>query len=531
MPGVQSGSEGRNSLYVRGGSPDQNLILLDDVPLYYVSHLGGFVSVFNTDALKNVKLYKGGFPARYGGRLSSVIDVRMKEGNLKELKIKGTLGLISTKLAVEGPIIKNKTSFMISGRRFMLDLISKPLSKAVLEGVSAGYTFYDINAKINHKFSGKSRLYLSFYNGNDKISTKYSEKTGNNTYKSRNAWGNTLVSLRWNYLPAKKLFVNSTLSYTKYRYLLDTQFTGESLSYNQNTFSGIEDVLFKSDFAYTIKQSTLRFGIHSIYHIFSPKISSFVKKSEDDSQNLSFSDDIINAFENDAYIEYDVNLFKFLSMNSGIRYSSYFVEETNYPNISPRILLNFQLSEKQSIKTSYVNMQQNIHLLTNSGTGVPSDIWMPATKNIQPEKSWQATLGTSRLLKNRACEFSAELYYKEMTNLITYKEGASFLKESESWEDKVEIGGKGKSYGVEFLIQKKQGKMTGWLSYTFAKTDRQFDNINNSENYPFKYDRRHDFSFVYNYRIKKNVHFSATWVYGSGLPITLAYGYFYAQNI
>ena len=531
MPGIQSGSEGRNSLYVRGGSPDQNLILLDDVPLYYVSHLGGFVSVFNTDALKKVKLYKGGFPARYGGRLSSVIDVRMKEGNMKELKVKGTLGLISSKLAIEAPIIKDKTSFMISGRRFMLDLLSKPLSSAVLEGVSAGYTFYDINAKVNHIFSDKSRLYLSIYTGNDKISTKYAEKRGNETYKSNNAWGNSLISLRWNYIPGKKVFVNTTFSYTKYRYLLETEYSGESLSYNYNTFSGIEDLLFKTDFTYSMKHSSFKLGLHSIYHTFSPKISTFIKKSETNSQDLSFSNDILNAYENDAYIEYDIDIFTWLSINSGLRYTSYVVEKTNFQNISPRVLLNFKLSEKQSIKTSLVNMQQNLHLLINSGTGIPSDIWMPATKNIQPEKSKQITVGTSRLLKENVYEFSAELYYKEMSNLITYKEGASFFKESDSWEDKVEKNGKGKSYGIELLIQKKHGQMTGWVSYTLAKTDRQFNNINNGDVYPFKYDRRHDFSIVYNYKIKKHVHFSATWQFGSGYPITLAYGYFYAQNI
>ncbi len=531
MPGVQSGSEGRNALYVRGGSPDQNLILLDDVPLYYVSHLGGFVSVFNSDAIQNVKLYKCGFPAEYGGRISSVVDVRMKEGNNKALHGNLTLGLISTKFSLEGPIVKNKSSFILSGRRFMLDLITKPLSKSILDGMSAGYSFYDINAKINHKFSDKNRIYLSIYNGNDNINTSYKVEKGDETNISKTKWGNSLFSFRWNFLPVNKMFMNTTLSYTRYSYGVNNESAGNTSSYTQKMYSGINDLLFKTDMEFTFQVFRLKAGLHSIYHNYTPKISTFSKKTDYDTQNLNFSNPSLTAFETDLYTEAEGALFPFLIVRAGVRYTSYLVEYSNFSSISPRVALNWILSEKQSIKTSYVSMQQNTHLLTTSGAGIPSDIWMPATKNVAPEHSMQIDIAYSRLLKQKTLELTAEFYYKETSNLIAYKEGASFFKESLNWEDKIETGGTGLSYGMEILLQKKQGNTAGWISYTLAKHTQQFQTINNGNPFPFKYDRRHEISVVINKEFGKSVLLSGTWVFGTGLPITLAYGYFYAQTI
>ncbi len=528
MPGIHSGSEGRNSLYVRGGSPDQNLILLDDVPLYYVSHLGGFVSVFNTDALKTVKVIKGGFPARYGGRLSSVIDIRMKDGNMKKYTACGTVGVITSKLSIQGPIVKDKVSFIVSGRRFLLDLISKPLTKSLMDGLSSGYTFYDLNAKINYKMSEKSRLFLSFYNGNDKISLKYTEDDSDNTYKAITRWGNTLIALRWNYLLSKKLFVNSTLSYTKYRYTLNSKFSGEDISYQNNLSSGIEDISFKTDFEYSGK-GTIRYGLNSIYHTFFPDISNYTKTDNNETLEDVRQEQIITAWDNTGYCEYQ-RRFGFFSFNTGVRLSSYYIQNENFMSVNPSVILNFHINKKFSIKGSFVTSNQNIHFLTNSGTGVPSDLWMPAVKKAVPENAFQASLGTAQTLKKGKYEFTVEAYYKEMSDMISYKEGASFSQRSISWEDKLETEGKGKSYGIELLIQKKQGIMTGWIGYTLSKSERQFDNINFGNPYPFKYDRRHDVSFVFNYKLKKNIHFSATWVFSTGAPVTLPSGSFQAKK-
>lgn len=531
MPGIQSGSEGRNGLYVRGGSPDQNLILLDDIPLYYVSHLGGFVSVFNTDAINNVKLYKSGFPAKYGGRLSSVVDVRMKDGDLNKFKASGSLGLISSKIAVEGPIVKNKSSFILTARRFMLDLLSKPISKSVFNGLSAGYTFYDLNGKLSYKFSDRSRLFFSFYSGNDNINTKYTQKYGNNNYSATNTWGNDLAAVKWNVILSDNLFVNTILSYTKYKYSLNSEYKDIKEVYNQNLFSGIEDYSFKTDFNYNLNNSLLNFGVNSIYHKFSPEISSSIKKSDTDTTNIVLANEIVYATENSVYAEYKFNFLEKIKFTLGARSDLYNVQNKSFIYFSPRILFNFILNENFALKGSYTNMQQNIHLLTNSGAGVNADVWMPATKKTVPEKSNQTTLEFVYLPKNKMLEFSAQIYYKNLSNLISYKEGESFLKNSDGWESKVETGGIGISKGLEILIQKKSGKMTGWLSYTLSKSERKFENINNGEFFPFKYDRRHDINIVYQYQITERTSFSATWTFGSGLPVTIANSYFLSANL
>lgn len=537
LPGVQSGSEGSSGLYVRGGAPDQNLILLDGVPVYNANHLFGFFSVFNADAVSSVSLVKGGYPARYGGRLSSVLDIKMKEGNQKKIKGEGAIGLIASKLTVEGPIVKDKTSFIISGRRTYIDILSLPLQKAVPNNTSTGgYYFYDLNAKINHKFSNKSRLYLSTYLGNDRAYLKSDEKYIDSGYeyeqkgKFNLQWGNITSALRWNYQLNNKLFSNTTLTYSKYKFNVGEEFS-ESRSQNNNTtetlysfdyISGIDDVAGNIDFDYIPNPyNSIKFGFGDIYHTFNPGIN-VLNSSTNDTTNIdtSFGNNPIYAHELFAYIQDDVRLGARLKANIGIRYSGFYVKNTFYDSFEPRLSLRYLINEDLSIKASYTQMKQYILLLTNSGIGLPTDLWLPVTDKIKPMNATQYALGTAYKLKPDL-EITIEGFYKEMFNLIEYKEGASFFDSNTDWQDKIEEG-KGWAYGGEFLIEKKKGKVTGWIGYTLSWSLRQFDNISFGNIYPYRYDRRHDISIVLMYKINDKIDIGITWVYGTGNAVTLA---------
>lgn len=541
MPGVQSGNEGSSGLYVRGGSPDQNLILLDDVPLYYVNHLGGFVSTFNTDAINNVKLIKGGFPAQYGSRLSSILDIRMKDGNRKEFHGKAMIGLVASKVSIEGPIKKDTSSYIISYRRMLYDLITQPLSKLVTDGgAGLGYHFYDFNAKINHQFSDNNHIFLSIYMGDDRFNTNYKEKAngGKNKVKNIMKWGNNLVAFRWNHIYNTKLFSNVTLAYTRYRFM--TEFSNKNTQNNEKLKSlrsfksGIYDTSAKIDFEYFATANyKLKFGLSSIYHKFTPGVNE-IKRSEANASVIDtlFGNNNLYALENAVYIENEIKIGEKFGANIGFRASSYNVNGKNFYSLEPRVLFNYLITENMSIKASYATMQQNVHLLTSSGVGFPMDLWVPATDKIIPQKSQQLAIGIAKSIEEGVYEFSAETYYKKMQHLINYKEGASYLTASTNWEDKVETNGEGESYGLELLAQKKEGKSTGWVSYTYSKSTRQFENINKGKIFPYKYDRRHDLSIVFNHKLKKHIDFSATWVFGSGNPVTLATGkYILPDNV
>ncbi len=540
LPGVQSGGEGTSGLYVRGGSPDQNLILLDGVPVYNVSHLFGFFSVFNADAIKNVTLTKGGFPARFGGRLSSVLEINMKEGNMKEIKGSGSIGLISSRLTLEGPIVKDKTSFIISGRRTYLDLLARPFIKqasAVEEDIdfTGGYYFYDVNAKINHKFSEKDRLYASVYTGDDRFYVKVNENYsyGNEEYdfgiESSLDWGNLTSALRYNHLWSNKLFSNVTATYSRYN--LNTgitasetdKYNGEVVydaSYGAKYLSGIEDLNGKIDFDYLPNPSNhIRFGAGVTHHTFKPGALNF-KISATDSSPLDTIVGTGNTTSMDyvAYVEDEITIGENFKANIGVHGSAFDVEDQLYFSIQPRVGLRYLLPGDVAIKASYATMTQYLHLLTNEGIGLPTDLWLPSTARIKPESSWQAALGIAKTFNDKF-EFSVEGYYKKMDNLISYKEGASFIDFGD-WQDKVEQGS-GDSYGAEVFVQKKKGKTTGWVGYTLSWTNRQFENINSGKVYPFKYDRRHDISAVVIHEFNERISASATWVYGTGNAITL----------
>ena len=543
LPGVQS-SEGTSGFYVRGGGPDQNLILLDGVPVYNASHLGGIFSVFNADAIKSVRLTKGGFPARFGGRLSSVLQIDMKEGNSKEFKGDATIGLISSKFTFEGPIIKDKTSFIISARRTYVDLIVSPFLPSTTD---LTLYFYDLNAKINHKLSKKDRIYLSAYTGKDKLGVNFSESFVDqitNEQSSLNfelGYGNITSTLRWNHLFSDKLFSNTTLTYSRYSFNTDfgvnstysTNNETEIWDINFGYLSGIEDLGARIDFDFIPNPNhEIKFGTSYTNHNFFPGETtlSINEILPDTSQNfsldttLNFSGNTI-ADELYFYVEDNFKISNRLKANLGIHLGYYNTDRSNSifkNNISfqPRASVRYLLNDKWSIKGSYAEMTQNIHLLSNSSIGFPSDIWVPATDTVpsQTSKQWAGNISTE--FGNGEYELSLEGYYKTMNNLITYKSGYSNLSSTESWENSVETGGIGESYGAELFLQKKKGRTTGWIGYTLSWTNRKFDNINFGEWYPYKFDRRHDFSLVVSHRFNEKWDAGLTWVYGTGNAIT-----------
>ena len=530
LPGIKSGGEASSGLYVRGGGPDQNLILLDGVPVYNASHLFGFFSTFNSDAISSVTLHKGGFPSRYGGRASSVIDMRMKEGNTKYYNLEGSVGLIASRILFEGPIIKDRTSFIISARRTYIDLLTQPFIYASEEQF-AGYFFQDFNAKIQHKINDKHHIYLSGYFGKDKFYMSENDKSENENgesekYKAKSGleWGNAISALRWNYKIRPKLFMNTTATFSKYHFEVSFDESTESdegneeLSYGYT--SGILDWSIKSDLSYFPHPNhTVRFGASDTYHTFTPGIN-YSKETVEGSTNSKESGSPRQfAHEMSVYIEDDMKLGTRLKINLGIHQSSYLIGKSWYHIPQPRLAGNIQLTEKSSVKFGGTRMAQFLHLLTNSTIGLPTDLWVPATEKTKPIYSNQLNLGYYlELPKNY--QFSIEGYYKDMQNLIQYKEGASFISGSTDWQDKVTVG-QGWSYGAEFLVEKKKGDFTGWIGYTLSWTERQFDEINDGKRFFYKYDRRHDLSLALTYDPEGPWDFGLVFVYSTGNSLTI----------
>lgn len=528
LPGVQSGGEGTTGFYVRGGSPDQNLILLDGVPVYNASHLFGFFSVFNADAIKNVNLTKGGFPARFGGRLSSVLEIDMKEGNMREFHGEGAVGLIASKLTLEGPLVKDKASFMISGRRTYYDLMIRPFLPT---GIDAGYYFADLNAKINYKLSRNDRLYLSYYNGIDKFFAREEYRDGflggnvEESFSSQMDWGNHTGALRWNHLFSDRLFSNLTATFTQYRFGVgaENSFNDGSVteSFGIEYFSLIRDFGLRYDFEYSLNRDhNLRFGANYTHHTFRPGAvqvqENFLNTNIDSLLELS---ERINAHDIFLYAEDEYLVNSRFKINYGLHYNAYATGEAFYHSLQPRFSGRYLVNSSWSLKGSYAYMQQFIHLLSNSGIGLPTDLWVSATERVRPQQSQQIALGSSHRLGKGDYELSFESYYKWMSNLIEYKEGASFLAQSD-WQNNVETDGVGRAYGLEVLLRKKEGKTTGWIGYTLARTERQFSQLNFGEWFPYRYDRRHDLSIVLNHRFSERFELGATWVYGSGINFT-----------
>ncbi|MFO7615632.1 MAG: TonB-dependent receptor [Bacteroidales bacterium] len=536
LPGVKGGNEGTSGIYVRGGGPDQNLILLDGVPVYNANHLFGFFSIFNPDAIQTVKLITGGFPARYGGRLSSVLDIRMKDGNNKKFGVEGSVGIISSKLTLEGPIIKDKTSFIVSGRRTYIDILARPLIRMQAgnnyDNFKAGYYFYDLNAKFNHKFSDRSRLFLSAYSGDDKAYLGSVQKGQDYRWEDEAGlgWGNFTTALRWNYVITPKLFSNTTLTYSRYNFLTSLLDQEEQDGVIQHKYqfsynSGIVDWAGKIDFDYLPGPNhSMKFGYNQIYHTFKPGVTVFLMEFNGEGQqgsliDTTFGNKDIYAHEGSFYWEDDWSITPRFKANIGIHLSGFKVRDSLYKSLQPRVSARYLLTEQISVKAAYTRMTQYIHLLSNTTIGLPTDLWVPATDQIPPQQAQQVALGLVYEPSDE-WELSLETYYKKMDNLIEYKEGASFFSIQDDWEDKIEVG-EGVAYGLEFLARKQFGKTSGWVGYTLSWSNRRFDNISFGEWFPYRYDRRHDVAIVLNHRFNDKIDLGITWVYGTGNAVTL----------
>ena len=558
MPGVQSGSEGNSGMYVRGGGPDENLFLLDGVPLYNVSHMGGFFSAFNTDAVKNVTLYKGSFPARFGGRLSAVLDVTQNNGNDKELHGNFSVGLISAKFNLEGPIVKERTTFSLSLRRTYAELFVIPAimwlndatSESEPEGPTvatnakfdAGYWFYDLNAKVTHKFSDRSRLYASFFSGDDKIHGKVHTVTSldEDIYLGfANKWGNLVGALRWNYELTPKLFMNLAANYTQYQNSIVGSVEKQATPNDPNAStiegdynSGIKEATLRADFDFTPStEHAVKFGTAATRHWFTPEVASASVNYYDSIQmnralhvDSNIFSGTVPANEFVLYGEDDWSITETVKLNYGLHLSAFKVQDHFYKSIQPRLSGRVMLADDLSVKVGYARMTQYVHLLSTTSVTLPTDLWVPVTDRVEPMTSDQVAAGIS-YSRSGIADFSIEAYYKKMDNLIEYKDGATFFGSSENWENLV-YSGRGWSYGVEFLIQREFGDLTGWIGYTWSRSMRQFDRpgqvLNGGDPFPAKYDRRHDLSIVLNYKVSPSIDLSATWVFSTGNAASLA---------
>ncbi len=533
LPGVTSVGEGASGFNVRGGSIDQNLVLLDEAPVFNSSHLFGFFSVFNPDAIKDVKLFKGGIPARYGGRISSILDVRMKEGNNKQFSMDGGVGFIFSRLALEAPIVKDKASFIVAGRRSYIDVLAAPFLGDDLDG--SVLNFYDLTLKANYNINEKNRIYLSGYFGRDNFG--FGDAAGFN-------WGNSTGTFRWNHLFNERLFSNFTVYFSDYDYRL--RFGDDAVNrfdWNAN----IENYSLKPEFTYFLNPSNiLRFGGQGIVYTFEP--GNAVGVSEGETSDISLPNRY--AIESALYIENEQDISGRLKINYGLRFAHFnYTGKGNaytygeaalgkrrpvtdverfdqwesiqtYQSLEPRLSIKYQLDDVSSMKASYNRTTQFIHLISNTTASTPVDVWMPSTNNIKPQKGDQVALGYFRNFADNTYEFSSEVYYKEVRNLVDYIDGADLLL-NEFIEGDLLVG-KGRAYGLELQAKKVKGKLSGWLSYTLARTERQVAGVNQNDWYPARYDQLHNLSLSGFYDINSRWSCSASFVYNTGTPTTFA---------
>lgn len=534
LPGVQSAGEGNSGFYVRGGGPDQNLIILDDAVVYNTGHLFGFFSIFNSDAIKNTSLIKGGMPAQYGGRLSSVLDVTMKDGNSNQFQGEGGIGLIASRLSLQGPIVKDKASFIVSARRTYIDVLAKPFISKDANAYGSGYYFYDLNAKVNYRFSEKDKLYLSGYFGRD-VFTYRDRKL---SFNADIPWGNSTGTLRWNHVFNRKLFANTTLLFNDYNF----SFGAAQNNFEVTLSSGIRDITSKIDFDYYPSGNhKIRFGALATHHKFIPNVASGRQDSvvfRPNNTNDRF------ALEQALYVQDDWDLSEKVKVALGLRWSRFsqigpytrYVKDDNQNNIDSTIYKNFQniqsysgfeprfslrygINGSTSVKASVTRNQQFIHLVSNSATTLPTDLWVPSTFRVKPQVSWQYAAGLFKNFKNNEYETSVEVYYKRMQNQIEYEEGYTDNQLRDAEESFV--FGKGWSYGAEFFLNKARGRLTGWIGYTLSWTWRQFPDLNEGVKYPAKYDRRNDLSVVASWEISPKWKIGGVFVYGTGNTTSL----------
>ena len=535
-PGIKSGNEASSGFYVRGGGPDQNLVLLDGATLYNTSHSMNLFSVFNPDAIKDVEINKSGFPARYGGRLSSVIDVKMRDGNMEKYDGEIAIGYLTSKFTFEGPVNKGKTSFIITGRRSFLDLFTRwnmPVAEDTT--VKTSLVFFDISAKINHIFSDRDRIFFSLYGSGDGFNVQEKADNPELRYSSVTGavinWGNYNASFRWNHVYSGKLFSNTMLTYSRFKLFVNTDsyldFSDASITdYNYSKLFGsiVEDYSLRTDFDYfPSSHHTIKYGIATQIHQYQPGISSFTLSYE----SVSFDTTFKSRYKSNdffVYAEDDMEITKKLKANLGIHFSLLKAGNKTYPSIQPRVSFRYIIAPSQSLKASYSYMSQYIHLLTSAGQFLPLDLWVPATEIVPPMNAHQYNIGYVLEFFQRKYEFTAEAYYKNMDHLIEYREGVNFTNTSIPWYEKIYTDGKGKSYGIELFLQKKTGCLTGWVGYTLSKTDRSFDYIKNGSSFPYKFDKRNDLSVVAMYNVNKHINISGSWIYSTGAAFTFPVG-------
>jgi hypothetical protein len=536
-PGIQSGGEGTTGFYVRGGGPDQNLILLDEAVVYNAAHLFGFFSVFNADALQNIEVHKGNMPANYGGRLASVLDISMKDGNNKKFAAQGGLGLISSRLTLEGPIKKDTSSFIVSARRTYVDVLLKPIVKDTSPLKESGYYFYDLNAKLNYRISDKDRIYFSTYFGRDVFDLSSSDDNFSNAI----SWGNATAVLRWNHLFNQKLFANTSVIYSTYNF----GFEAMQDQYDMKLVSGIEDWNAKLDFTWIPSpKHTVKYGANYIYHIFTP--NNVTAKTGDVPLDLGPPIKLY-SHEGALYVNDEFDLTNLIKVNAGLRYSMFshvgpftryikdpltnqttdsvqyaqFENVKTYQHLEPRISARVLLDEYSSIKAGFTQNYQYIHLAALSAVSLPTDIWVPSSDIVLPQFGTQYSLGYYRNIHKNMFEIAIEGYYKQMKNQIEFKEGALVEDNIKNNTDNNFAFGDGTSYGFELFVNKQYGRLTGWIGYTWSKTTRIFPDINLGREFPAKYDRRHDVSFVSMYEINDKLNVSLVWVYATGNTATL----------
>lgn len=526
-PGIPSGAEGTTGLFVRGGGSDQNLIILDEAVVYNANHLFGFFSTFNTDAVKDLKLYKGGFPARYGGRLSSVVDVKLKEGNNKKFSGSGGLGLITSRLTLEGPIQKEKSSFIVSGRRTYVDIFTN-LSNQANEGKEdfspiPAYYFYDLNTKVNYKLGEKDKIYLSGYFGRDVFGFD------GDFFDFNFDWGNATGSLRWNHVYNPKLFSNTTLTYSDYQYNIRNRITGFSF----NVGSNIRDSNLKSDFYYALNnRHTLRFGTNLTYHQFT--VGRLRAGSSDGTINFSAGQEF-KGLQMGLYLSDEFTVSDRLKIHTGLRLSGFNYQSQTYFGLEPRFSGKYSLSKRFTLKASYARMHQYLHLVSSAGIALPTDIWYPSTENVTPQSSDQTAIGFSYLF-GKDLLVTIESYYKWLHKQLEFVDGAELFVNN-NLEEEFAIG-KGRGYGLEISMEKKAGKLTGWIGYTLALIEKgefkplfEGNSFTQEGYFPPIYDRRHDLSVVLMYKIIPKLTATVTFVYGSGDLRWLAPGRFAFQDI
>lgn len=533
LPGIQRGVEGSTAFYVRGGGADQNLIIADDATIYNANHLFGFVSVFNADAIKNVNFYKGSFPARYGGRVSSVTDIQTKDGNKNETNVMGGLGILSGRLTVDGPIKKNESSYLISARRSFIDLATRPFMS---KNNNYSYRLFDINAKMNFNFNKRDKLFISGYIGGDNILTRENGIRDQYSIKADTdlGWINKNLSLRWNHIFSDKLFNNISLIRSHYNfYLKDTYVrTGLNSNYIYTDFSsGIDDYSVKQDLDYYYSNyHTLRIGTVLTRHDFSPRI--FYTKDEalmnEESVRQKY---LVNEFA--GYLEDSWKISEYFSADIGLRYSYVETKENRYSRIEPRAHIYYALKKGLKFNLGYTRSNQFMHLLSNTGIGLPTDLWVPATASAPPQQGDLISAGISKSLADEKYSISIETYRRFLRNIIAYSENAEFLDTEEAsreiqWEENITTG-KGEGYGTEVFLEKKRGKIKGWLSYTLAWAINEFDGINNGKHFFPKYDSRHNIVIFFDFKLSEKINLSANWTYSTGNAFTIPQAYYYGN--